>query len=1592
MDIFDEWGRAINLSFQDVGKQMAEPLKGATNSIDKLADKIDKLQKIIQDNLGSNEARKSAAAGSVLKPGKESEELAKHVAKIKEIMEKSQDTTKKISDSTGMIEKAMSTLSSSFSGWKPAVDSLVTTANQMLSALSGTLKVEDTGLAKLMTKMMDRGGAGTSKKLEQFMRDGSNLAKAGLKKGSIFTHDTTCASILTEMMNDVKQIGKMIQTIATGMTLSPEERDYKFVQATFDTLREESKVTQEMIYKTLKTIEDVAPVTVAEYAAARPGRRGFSEDAMVEFSAAGNELLRLMRQRNESAGISKDITGNPAEFQTKLMDLFSSGKISTKSVEGTQKTLKYMSMLKEHERTIMTEAFGKLTKLAAQKKIAGPGSKYEDLFDQQLAHIINTANKFAYRIDVELARRSSGLQEFSYELERASGYLKNLSTLLSYAAPSSYGVGPKAKLADPAEMVKEAAKARADWTKEVFAAVYETTGRTGKEVAGLDKMYHDMGTNLTEIFMQTGALPEVFRKTWIKNYKRGIADVNRVTKLGLSLGKTIGADAEQTAEEFADWHQYIGLSAGQLETVARRTKHIGNLIGVSGDNLLQAVKSAKQFAEEMRNAANFTSEAGSRLIQLSAAGKKFGVDKTVNAIQEGLSSTVGLLEKSSDKTRNLLFMAAGRAGRLEDLRQGNVLNSPQAMKDMVGGMEDVLRMFTRGRDVKSLSGDERMQLNLALQNAFGVGLGEFERVLKALREGSMTAADKLADIEKKLSGTLSTQDREALKLQRDQVKSLMKQEDFNKLLSRGENIKEKLGAVGPGQARQVLLSEFGGQAGVNSYLGAIREDLLKMATDAVIPKLSDEDAKDANKKALYEKRLAEVASSKGKMQDIAAELEAGIRSGNLSPEGFLSLVDKAQAAQGGLSSALEKMTQRDNFAELDYNINVLNLELQKKIEEHTQAIAEALGGKGMAGLETIFAGVTAGGAVLSVAGSLLQNLLGLKTGGGFMEWLFGAGGEALPKGAAAWALPAEEALGAGAGGVGGGVAGLGRGASGMEAAVAAGVKGGSFLGKAGKFLSFGAKAFGIIGAALELVTGGVQGFKDTGTIGGALMGVLTGGGKRGSFLAKYLGIDEKGVASDLLGIGGAGVRGGLIGAGIGALFGPPGIAIGAAVGAAIGAIAELYKVLTDKTSKLAGWIWGVWERAFGYISSAWNKVYTGFVNGFKPVLATYERLRGKVLDAIGKVGGAIAKAFGIEGGIDINFIIDHFGKNLEALGAVLGWLFEYVIGPGLNGLLSIGELLMDSVNWDIVAATVTLAFDTIVESSKAFYTAMTAVATAILSIPDKIIKSLMGNPLFAPALIRILDGATAARLAKGGSMFDLSSMFGDPDKEMKKIGNLKKQGVKPTIAAPGTKGFNIPKFGIPASEADFKALGVVNSIEDKIEPAFRKAVGNKSVSDKVLFDIAKEIYTSMHAGRDFQSAADAAFMRHLGVTAGAVGTMDLPDVSAAGPAGNKIPDWAEKAIESLDIKGLAADTEKAKIDEGNKKLDSIDKNTMEVSNDMKELKELMAAFIKFLSKKSNNTPRGFNNFNVQGSPANYFDFEIDINGNPGLGGTIPLPF
>jgi len=694
--------------------------------------------------------------------------------------------------------------------------------------------------------------------------------------------------------------------------------------------------------------------------------------------------------------------------------------------------------------------------------------------------------------------------------------------------------------------------------ERIRAIVYETRG-FGDLNRDIEKQY----TNITAAVSATGVQRGKFQQVWVGNLQRGLVMENALSEAGKEYNKLmtdrikktmrVQTTAMHTAMQlnmsvdnmnnlFMDWRMHLGMGVLEIQSMGRGMQDVARATGLTGAELEKAVKATDQIMKKMKNAGRLSAESAKAVMGMMAAAQKYGVGDQMGKMMEALSSPRGFLEASNQMkvlllrsaqlsgdnglAQRVMFGQATSAQDLNNLAKGFEENMRRTLKGF-GIDDDYLKMqlgIEGGLDMTNLSGMiqemERLDpakarhLQLTLEQAYGMGIGEIEQLSKAMAEAAEAnkpfgeridkMTQELRDMERAGMGASDAANELRARLQETNTSALQDgftawqkaiQRSNGDMVAAQRDLEQRLqSSMGPEMARE-FAANIGGKA------GELLDDLRARAA-----------AQGKDLDALLQKRGFNMAQIKRAMTSGTAE----------EMENAMSILNEAQQEIGR-----KEREGQDPITEIRGQIVDINNKLGSIADSILFAIPNML-------MKIIFWTATIGGVITSLlaffmSGAWLAGLFsgaGIPGGGGLMGMLGGGGGLM--------------------GGVGGG--------------------GG---------LAAGASIAGAIAAPIMALVGAVKGFSEAEEagrtkLGGTLLGILTGGaGTGGGLVGKMFGTEEGTGADKAAGVATAGLWGAGLGAAIGTAIAPGiGTAIGAAIGGVVGMGTQFLKIITAGTTIL----------------------------------------------------------------------------------------------------------------------------------------------------------------------------------------------------------------------------------------------------------------------------------------------------------------------------------------------------------------------------------------------------------------------------------------
>lgn len=288
-------------------------------------------------------------------------------------------------------------------------------------------------------------------------------------------------------------------------------------------------------------------------------------------------------------------------------------------------------------------------------------------------------------------------------------------------------------------------------------------GNATKETQGLLTANEKIGRTVSE----TGADRDDFQQNYLKNLKAGVKNIKtaqQITVSQLNTERQLGMAAGDLNETFRDFAVAGRMNEGQIADMGRGMREVARNTGLTGESLKAAVSSSKSFTENLRKAATLTATASKNVLEATANFQKLGVAEAGGELLKKLTSSTDLLMDSTSKTATFLYMAAGSAGKIGDLQKGTLLKSKQGIKELAKGMENVLKKFgvSSLEAVDQLSDEAKVSINFQLKTTLGVELGEARSLIEAVKETGKTFGDRLDDVQKKLNGNITAEEKIAI--------------------------------------------------------------------------------------------------------------------------------------------------------------------------------------------------------------------------------------------------------------------------------------------------------------------------------------------------------------------------------------------------------------------------------------------------------------------------------------------------------------------------------------------------------------------------------------------------------------------------------------------------------------------------------------------------------------------------------------------------------------------------------------------------------------------------------------------------------------
>jgi hypothetical protein len=508
------------------------------------------------------------------------------------------------------------------------------------------------------------------------------------------------------------------------------------------------------------------------------------------------------------------------------------------------------------------------------------------------------------------------------------------------------------------------------------------------------------------------------QKVYMSNLKKGFKDNKegmKVMKSGLFLSTMIGSEAQQTADLFGDWHRTLALTSSEMGELARGMRNVALSTGVTGDELLGAMKSSEGILKNLRNQGNLTADVAKTVIGMMAEAKKTGFEEITNKVLNPLSSTGNILDADA-KTQGLIFSISNRMGgdATNDVLSGtfmedrsNLAGFSNELMSLVGDLSD--GAISSLGDFDKLNKEQKKELTLRLRG-YGLTIAEAESLIKTTELASKGLAGNIEALDKIGSSEFSTDAEKQLASKQKSQAYLGSSLDY--LTAIGEDAKGKglSGALKDSSTSSEFANkrqDFTAMAGAmtaemkSTYgIGGTSEQMSQQ-----LAALDPTKAAELNAVILGD-QLNKAAAEKGMTleKDFASEMKAALAKGDAGSAEFRALAEEASKKASEI--AVDEQASTTPEEKLALRI----IELNETIRAYTSSFVRGMVDyMGMMGLLLIQLGLIGSALGLTIGPGLL-NFVNLFPKGG-IKGLFSKGGSLMPEGGIKGLLGRTDELG-----------------------------------------------------------------------------------------------------------------------------------------------------------------------------------------------------------------------------------------------------------------------------------------------------------------------------------------------------------------------------------------------------------------------------------------------------------------------------------------------------------------------------------------------------------------------------------------------------
>jgi methyl-accepting chemotaxis protein len=658
----------------------------------------------VQDFLQALTASLKGGVGPAKKFGGESSEEKKKAEEQLKKMEELSDGLEELTETLKDIQKVI----------KDTKDKAKSTTNDFKNLSSAINRLADN---------MKSGGTGVGDK--KTFDNLNKMAKEAVTGHSLHVHDFTVAHKMDTIINEVRILTSIMGAGKRGG---------------------KSSKTKSVSDTSVGSSSGLGSATGLGATDGIGGGDGVGTKALNTMSTESRKiydgLLDQAEQLGKKFGLSADEMRNIVELTAEQFGY------DEKILLNVEKALKHKGHMAQYDRKILENAIANYR--ALDKTTA---TLYEQ--KQAMKEIGVAAQVAGHRMEVSFADVLSNIQN----------KLNKVSAVLNMLSPSNFSSNMPRINFDQAELARNSY----DTMQEVSQLTMTLGGPIGDITNQIGTWQHSMYESFMTARREASELMMTQREfiaERLRMARRGFRteqDSNDQARIGLGLGRMIGANLEQSSDELATWRQSFNLSTVQARILSTQVQAVGRATGVTGDNLLAAVKSARALAEQMRNTGSLTTSANETLIRFSATARRMGTEQVANPLMQAM----GNFDPRSPLAPLLLHAAQRGNVSNQDVMNSNIIGNPQNERAMVTSLVQLRDEMRTLRDTTSLAA-----ANMRLQAlGYTQGLGAFELAVETLEDTVRTVPERITRLQGSITENTTTSERNRIAQEIAQLQS-----------------------------------------------------------------------------------------------------------------------------------------------------------------------------------------------------------------------------------------------------------------------------------------------------------------------------------------------------------------------------------------------------------------------------------------------------------------------------------------------------------------------------------------------------------------------------------------------------------------------------------------------------------------------------------------------------------------------------------------------------------------------------------------------------------------------------------------------------